>query len=341
VKITELDEATGKLIEAVGPRWGTPESRAFWKPVVEGLRRVLRKRGVEKSMFFGLGSDLKPDEFVVGDLKAIAPEVPWACHSHFFWEWVGSSRDPDKRQKVGYMATVGGVIGVFWSPGDRRAFYGWKNRSLLVAFGRDQGGTGVAMLQRGYVCYRLFAEGSMTSGRLYTVRWGPRKDVVSIGGMRDFEHFAGLRGAGRIGADFWPVMRSRRKAHPVSGRYPETFWGTISLSRYVTQYVLAPGPEGPLRTVRFELMREALQEAEARILIQDALLDEGRRTRLGPDLARRVKELTDRRTREFRHVSEFYRFTPWGYKYFLTPAWERRSEELYRAAEAVAMALRN
>jgi len=173
VLITVLDPATGKLTEAVGPQWGTPESQTFWKPVVDGLRARLAKRGLAGSMHFGLGMDVKPDQFVVSDLKAVAPDVLWACHSHFFWETVGSSRDKRRQQKVGYMATIGGVIGVFWNPEDRREFYGWHNKSLLVAFGRDEGGTGVAMLQNGeYPCYRLFAEGSMISGRLYTVRYG-------------------------------------------------------------------------------------------------------------------------------------------------------------------------
>ncbi|KPJ51679.1 MAG: hypothetical protein AMS16_07590 [Planctomycetes bacterium DG_58] len=315
---------------------GKPREGAGSVLITELMRAVLAKRGLEKSMMFGLGSDLLPDTHVVSDLKAVAPDVPWACHSHMFWERVGGRR-PGERQRVGYMATVGGAIGVFWNPDDRRHFYGWKNPTLLVTFARDAGGTGVAMLQRGgCACYRLFAEGSMISGRLYTVEWGPRKDVVSIGGMRDFDRFAGLRGIGRVGADFWPVMKGKRQSFPITGRYPETGWGTIALSRYVTQYVLAPGKKGPVRTIRFELMREALQEAEARILVQDALLDEAARAKLGKTLAERGEKLVNRRTWAFRHLSESYRYTSWGYKFYLTPLWEARSQKLYQTAADVA-----
>ena len=42
---TLLDPATGKLSDAEGPRWGSPEVRPFWKPVFKGLRERLAKRG--------------------------------------------------------------------------------------------------------------------------------------------------------------------------------------------------------------------------------------------------------------------------------------------------------
>jgi len=35
---TVLDPKTGKLEEAVGPVWGKPEVREFWKPVFEASR---------------------------------------------------------------------------------------------------------------------------------------------------------------------------------------------------------------------------------------------------------------------------------------------------------------
>ncbi|KKL87586.1 hypothetical protein LCGC14_1933230, partial [marine sediment metagenome] len=44
---TIVDGATGKLLEAVGPKWGTPEIRPFWKPVFEELRGILKKHGLE------------------------------------------------------------------------------------------------------------------------------------------------------------------------------------------------------------------------------------------------------------------------------------------------------
>ena len=341
VKITLVDPKTGKLAEALGPAWGSAGSQAFWKPVVDGFRGVLKRRGLAQSCMFGLGSDLRPDHFVVSDLKAVASDIPWAAHSHMYWENVGKTHGKPG-QRVDYMATVGGIIGVFWSPENNRPFYGWKNRSLLVVYARDGGGPGVAFLQRGgWTAYRLFAEGSMTSGRLITVQWGPRKDVASIGGMRTFEQFPGLRGAGRIGLDFWEVLGEGKKVEAIAGRYPETSWGTLTLGkRYVTRHLLSPGKDGPASTVRFELMRESLQEAEARIYVQNPLLDPVGRRKLGDALARRCQELVDQRTWIFRHVSEFYAYSSWGYRYLLDPSWEQRSEDLYRAAADVRKALK-
>jgi hypothetical protein len=69
---TVADPATGKLEEAEGPKWGTPEARAFWKPVFDGLREILKKRGLEGSLMVGVAGDSVPKKDAVEDLKAIA-----------------------------------------------------------------------------------------------------------------------------------------------------------------------------------------------------------------------------------------------------------------------------
>jgi hypothetical protein len=99
------------------------------------------------------------------------------------------------------------------------------------------------------------------------------------------------RGIGRLGADFWPVLKSIRGggnkiAGTIAGRYSEhSSWGQLTIK---TAF-LAPGKRGAISTVRFEMVRESVQECEARILIDEALLDAGKRARLGEALARRCQ----------------------------------------------------
>ena len=65
-----------------------------------------------------------------------------------------------------------------------------------------------------------------------------------------------------------------------------------------TTDLFAPGPDGPVTTVRFENACEGIQLAEARIFIEKALADE---TRPLPEaLARRCRELLDLRTNVLR-----------------------------------------
>ena len=57
---TILDPRTGALSEAVGPKWGDDKILAFWKPVIDGMRERLKKRGLEKSMMIGVATDARP-----------------------------------------------------------------------------------------------------------------------------------------------------------------------------------------------------------------------------------------------------------------------------------------
>ncbi|MCX7591579.1 MAG: DUF4091 domain-containing protein, partial [Kiritimatiellae bacterium] len=73
------------------------------------------------------------------------------------------------------------------------------------------------------------------------LRWLPENCVVN-----------GAAGFGRLGADFWPPFEFSNWYHPFQG------------------WILAAGPNGAESTVRFEVLREGLQEAEARIRLERA-----------------------------------------------------------------------
>ena len=164
------------------------------------------------------------------------------------------------------------------------------------------------------------------------------------------------RGVARLGADFWPVLKDRRgrlTGTLCAGRYPKSTWRNLNI---VTVY-LAPGGDGPVATARLEMVREGIQECEARIFIEGALTDEKLREELGDDLAARCQEVLDERTRAMlRAVSPlllgtglssnatcphcwWHRTPQLGAEWFVASSWQQRSKKLYDAAADVAKAL--
>jgi len=303
---TVLNPATGKLADAAGPKWGDPAVRPFWKPVMDGLRAILARRGLERSMMVGIAGDRQPNKDAVEDLKAVAPEAPWVCSSH---------GDPEHfyGQPVGYKSGVWGIRAAP-DPAEKR-YHGWKNPTRAVVFPRAGSsviGSGMR-LHFALGSYRIAVEAALTAG-------GTGK---------------GLRGVGRCGADFWNVIAGVRRTKPVLGRYPESSHWHGGRLRNSTPYVLAPGKDGPVATVRFEMLREGVQESEARIFIETALTNPALRARLGEELAARCQEILDERVQANRRAIE-------GGGRYLTWAWFagsgvlERTRKLYAAAAKVA-----
>ena len=306
---TAADPATGKLVDAQGPKWGEPAARAFWKPVFAALRKILAERGLAKSMMVGVAGDRRPTKAAVEDLRSAAPQAPWVISSH-------SSPDNLFGQPVGYRSDVWGLMPAP-DPAEAR-YYGWKNPDRIVAFPR-YGSSVIGHSIRTWTAlgaYRIAVEAALTArGR-----------------------GAGLHGIGRCGADFWNVIEGPRGRRPVLGRYAETSHWHGGWLRNSTPYVLAPGRDGPVATVRFEMLREGIQEGEARIFLEEALTDPAARARLGEPLARRCQEILDERVRVIRRAID-------GGGTYLTWTWLagsgvlERSRKLYAAAAEVAARL--
>jgi hypothetical protein len=334
---TEMDPNTGELKDAVGPKWGSAESKAFLKPLLVGLREVLAKRGLENSMMVGMHSSqpaagpLAPPE-MVADVTAAFPEVKWVRLSHY---WFGDDFERKAGLRWGRIALVGGVLGVFWDPDQDKPFYGWKNPEIIVVFPRQTDYGGVRLAQDSDLPeHRFTAESVLLSGRRTPIGgWGRG----NLSGAMGYDKFIGVRGVGPFGADFWPVLKGARNSSTLIGRYGESYkdggWGTVSLSQ-VVQSLLAPGKDGPLHTMRMEMIREGEQEAEAHVFLQDVLLDKARCDKLPPDLAKRAAQVCYDRTQGLRHVSEF-----WEVNVISTRYWTQRSDLLYETAADVARAL--
>jgi hypothetical protein len=94
--------------------------------------------------------------------------------------------------------------------------------------------------------------------------------------------------------------------------------------------------------------REGIQECEARIVVEKALVDDALRAKLGEALAAKCQAMVDERTRSviladekgengMMHTS--MPGGPLGYDWFAGSDWQTRSAKLYAAAAEVAKAL--
>ena len=129
------------------------------------------------------------------------------------------------------------------------------------------------------------------------------------------------RGFGRMSADFWRLKNANGKSYSVSGLYQS--WAQLQLRQ--VPYI-AKGLDGPVSTVRFEMMTEGVQECEARITIEAALLDKAQRAKLGEEKAKELRTLLDARIRAIQWKN-------------YDVGWQARSEQLFNAAFAVEQAL--
>jgi len=87
------------------------------------------------------------------------------------------------------------------------------------------------------------------------------------------------------------VLRNKKgeRSGAVHARYPENNWRNLDLH----DWFLAPGPDGAVATARLESLKEGLQECEARIFLEHALLDGAKKTQIGADLAQRCQDALD------------------------------------------------
>ncbi len=206
-----------------------------------------------------------------------------------------------------------------WAPRfisyDGTSRQGWKNGRLMAQFARD------------------FTE----SGRLTVPRL---IGEMNVGGDQ--------RGFGRWGADFWPVLKNKRGEPEgrIFERYPKANWRNLNIKIAM----LGPGPDGPVATARFEMLREGVEECEARIAVERAL-ESGK---LPPELAARCKDMIAERNRAiamglsphalegFQPMDAYWRIHDWhsdggwvGYYLYMISGWQERSRKLYDLAAKV------
>jgi hypothetical protein len=310
-----LDPKTGELSEARIPPWGTPESVAFWRPVVDGLREILRKRDLEKSLMLGLSADITPKRVTITDFQAAAPGVKWVAHTHPYLEKLPFSDVP-----LGLGAFV------------------WGARGLRPTYGTE--------LQCGWMPHRGRG-GPTTSDMIYC--WFPRKHFIShfkpelLRYRVEYALASGMNGISRQGADFWLVDLGGRSPASIAGRYG-ALPGAVDLARDSSPCWLSAGKRGPIPTAAFEVVREGLEDCEARICIEKALTAPALCAKLGADLEKRCREaLADRvalmLALELLYTVDLAIVDKVKVPDYVPLDWQRQSERLFALADEVTARL--
>lgn len=327
----------GKAATDYLPKYTDPRSRSLWQPVWDELHKRMAKRSLEGTMVLGMLSDSRPGREEGQFLSDVSGGLPWASEAH-------GGVTYGRRSNLGF-GTVAYDCNVWdfqWvvDPSKTR-MYGWKEPSVVAVYHRFQ-----FCNQATWTALRNDMEQNITGKQ---------------------------RGVGRIGADTWPALANKRgeRAGSVADRYPQSYWHSLNIG----SWMLAPGPEGPVSTARYEHFREGVQECEARIGIEQALTDPALKSRLPGDLAERAQALLDERQRDvwkglglydavmesqqdgvvngmraytglgalkdrrkYQSVAGHY-WTVDGHKWFVTSGWQDRTEKLFALAGEVTRAL--
>jgi hypothetical protein len=270
--VSVLDPATGKVEELEAPKFESPEAKAFWEPVCREVRARLEKRGLLSAMMAGISAENRfPTKEAVATFQELLPGARWVFNGH------PASGGAVHGMPVGYETRV--YIG-FPPPAawDAKRKFAWQNPSRFDIFPRSGPSIGPLYPQRPLAQHHAYPEMALLSSS-YGVNYN---------------------GLGRTGADFWAVLGSAgrptgKRSATITGRYPESCWNQLNMN-CATEALLAPGPGGATTTERFENLREGVQECEARICLEKAIVG----GRLDAALARKCQEVLDERARRFR-----------------------------------------
>ena len=261
--VSVLDESTGAVKSEYLPHYTAAESRAPWQAVFSEVRKRLKDRGLEDVMVLGMVNDEIPSREDVAFLHEVSNGLPWIAHLH---PPRTRGRAPVGNKLLHRIADVcyeAHVYNIRYETNPKKSrTYGWQIPEHRAYFGRH----------------------GIPNGAALRVRLLPE---VNITGAQ--------RGVGRIGADYWYVLKNSRgqRAGAAYGRYPENMWRNLNID----SWLLAPGQKGPVATARYENLREGVQECEARIFIESVLTDVAKNREIGADLARRAQALLDERQR--------------------------------------------
>lgn len=236
LRVTAYDPKTGAMTEMAAPRVGETGGEAFWRPVLDGVREIVTRRGwSERIIMLGQAFDWRPAPAEVELLRRWAPYARWSVFSRFSRE---SPPGPDGR----FIAGGGLEVGYKEIPSTVPLPAMFPENAELRKFQFLQAGS-----------HRLAIHQKSTPDAYRSVAW--------ITGTLC-----------RLGMDFWPVPGKDGKASVTLFNARDWFRsGEWRVYTNIPLQIAAAGPEGAEPTVRFQMLREAVQEAEAWIAIRQAI----------------------------------------------------------------------
>lgn len=257
--VTVLVPKTGELSTVNAPPPGSEASYAFWKPVLDEVRKRLEKRGWFDVASLGHNSYCYAQRATTIDVaKRIWPDGVWSYSAHNGRLGGGfSGTEKGSGMPIYYSEAV-------WTQG-RHSHRGYK---ALLKPGRDQ------------KIWNSAARNAHRDGSSLRTFLRIPEDMI----MR------GHDGIGYLSAELFPVPHPTRE-----GRYYRLSIDRGGIAGGTTKALLAPGKDGPIATERYEMVRGGVQLCEAILFLQRAL-DSGSIT--GP-LAEKVNAGLDERSNAF------------------------------------------
>jgi hypothetical protein len=300
--ITVVDKASGKKEKMLMPFYGTPEAEAMWRPVLLKVKEKLEAKEVFSKAMFGMAYDVTPQPGHVRMFRNILGDIPWFRESHFDRRTFGyDSKDKTKAVPVGCNSIVWGAK--IPDPTEKR-LYGWRYNPKHMVLNFNRAGTQSVVLF-GFTTpwtFRMWMESTLTAGR---------------------------NGNGRCGGDFFRNGYSSGTGNHgcMFGAYPRSQVAQTGLGNGIAD-LFAAGEDGPVTSVRFENAREGNQEAEARIVIERALLNKTKP--LPAELAQECRVLLDYRTNMMRMWAVTQTHTE-----IASVGWQENNHQLFQLAAEV------
>jgi hypothetical protein len=229
LQVPLLDPQTGKMAPTTAPSSLDEGAEKFYKPLLDGIREVVVKRGLsERVINLGVGGDKRPSENTANKFRAWAPYARWYLYSHF-------SGDPGPTPEGKMIATGGMEIGVKACPDSSMSGMDWVFPNG-IALNRNEDG----LLRK--------VAGPLPEYLVPMVNRGTGPDMLA--GPMAFRTSPLIYGRwSQLGIDSWPDTNPSARLILI--------WGAT------VNWLAARGPKGLLPTVRYQMIREGLQDFEA------------------------------------------------------------------------------
>ncbi len=271
-----------------------PGGDRFWGMTVARLARLMQARDWPvESIVIGCGDDVRPDPDTVEAWRRIAPSAGWLLWTHGRGDRRMAEFEPGEP-----IIQAGLEVGYYVHPygvgGGMPHFRGgWNLTHPVYTSGRN----------------RLAKYMPPAQWRIY-----PNACLVGHPGQQSWPS----GGFAFLLLDQWKFPRRGR--------------GEIqrNLFRGDSRWITVPGPDGPVATVRFEMLREGLQETEARVRIERALVE----SELDGDLAEEATQLLT--TLANIRSSRQKRFPAATWNVAEYPRWMELTSQLYDMADRVS-----
>ncbi|MFH1022042.1 MAG: glycoside hydrolase domain-containing protein [Planctomycetota bacterium] len=286
--VTVVDPATGKREAMQLPAYGTPEAEKLWMSFIKELREHESKAGFHKDALTLLG--ISQDLGIHNGVVQFFKQVFPEAKWHY-----GAHHRPQSPVEKGMFA-LSEYMYVPWAFGSLGSapLCSWQKRPV-----------------------------TLISQRI----WDYHQPPMVVRTMVERALLIGDNGAGRMCLDFWPVKGSTKLGAAISlyDRWPES---VCAQRRPHMSYLSVPGKDGACSTVKIEMYREGVQEAEARVFLEKAIAEK----KVDGELAAKCLAVLNARAQFCRVVHS--RPAPLAAAY--DGGWQQAAADLYRLAAEVA-----